>query len=125
MHWGGERIWEDIRHLDQHILQLLDTSDAVSELEISERTFGIFVCVNVDLSKSILSRTPCVKGLLAPVDCPYLPEFEIVSVNISERVLLVIHNRFLEGADRLVGCDLNIDDAIRTIAVHNTVETEI
>ena len=60
------------------------------------------------------------------IEIAHLPEREGVSINVSERMRLLVPDHFLEGADGLVLGDLDREDAIRIVTVTEdpTVELE-
>jgi hypothetical protein len=53
------------------------------------------------------------------------PEFEIISINTFERILLLVLDEFFEGADRLSASDFDWKDVIAIFANHHAVEVKM
>jgi hypothetical protein len=53
-----------------------------------------------------------------------LEDIESVSINMFERVLLVL-DKFFEGADRLSASDFDRKDLAGIVTKHNTVDVEV
>ena len=62
---------------------------------------------------------------LAPVECSDLPEFETISINVLEHMLLLILDRLPEGADVLGTHGVHSEDMTEIVTEHDTVKIEV